>query len=37
MKARLPYYGTKKCDQTDLFLTIKWRTQYVKVIKEHAC
>jgi len=24
MKVRLPYYGTNKCEPTELFLTINW-------------
>jgi hypothetical protein len=37
MKVRLSYYGTKKCETAELFLTINRTSQSVKINKGHAC
>ena len=38
MNVRLPYYGTNKCEQTELFLTLNRTSKSVdNNEKEHAC
>ena len=37
MEVRLPYYGTNKCEPTELFLTINRTLLSVIIKKELAC